>query len=257
MIYLLKGDRNSLYRDFHKKVEDSFVLKYTDLLEKRSTGTPLQYILQETYFFSLRLKVIHGVFIPRPETELLVEETINMAKNRGLQKRNINILDLGTGTGAILLSLVKEFRRSFGIGIDINPIALSISSKNAHLNKLEYKVSFLEGDIFYPKQFTIYKKFDIIVSNPPYISDKEMRNLQKEVRNEPILALQGGKDGLIYYPYIFLWGEKFLKEDGFLSFEMGEGQWKEIKKIAHIYNFKKGYTKKDYNNIERIGIVWR
>ncbi len=238
-------------------MQEPLILKYRNLLEKRALGTPLQYILQETDFFSIKLKITKGVFIPRPETELLVEEIINMIKDRRLQYSHINILDLGTGTGAIVLSLIKELEESFGIGVDINPIALSLSQENAYLNKLEDRAFFVEGDIFSPEQFTISKKFDIIVSNPPYIPDEDIITLQKEVKNEPFLALEGGKDGLTYYPYIFEWGLRFLKKDGFLAFEMGKGQWKRIREIAYQYNFKNGHTRRDYNGIERIGIVWK
>ncbi len=257
LLFLLKKDRSSFYKDLHIEVQEPFILKYKNLLEKRTLGTPLQYILQEIDFCSIKLKITKGVFIPRPETELLVDEIINAIKKRGLQNSHINILDLGTGTGAIILSLIKELKESFGVGIDINPIALSLSWENAYLNKLEDRVFFVEGDIFSPEQFTISKKFDIIVTNPPYIPDEDMMTLQKEVKNEPFLALEGGKDGLTYYPYVFEWGVSFLKKDGLLAFEMGKGQWKRIKQIASEYGFRNVDIKRDYNGIERVGIVWK
>ncbi len=253
LLYLLREKRAFLYRNLHKNLPEDFFLKYHSLLKKRATGYPLQYIIQQIEFFSIKLKVIPGVFIPRPETELLVEELLCFIKKH----KEIKILDLGTGTGAILLSLLKEIDKSRGVGMDINPLALSVASQNAILNKIEDKAVFVEGDIFSPDQFTILEKFDIIVSNPPYVSDEEMLDLSTEVKYEPFTALNGGKNGMIYYPYIFKWGNMFLSSDGVLAFEMGKGQWKRISQMAKEYGFTHTYVRKDFNNIERIGIVWR
>lgn len=224
------------------------------MLQKRAEGIPLQYILQYVEFCSLRLKVIPGVFIPRPETELLVEEVLHYIDKRSNFSYPINILDLGTGTGAVLLSLLKEIKDAYGIGIDKNSLALSLAKENAFLNNID-NATFLEGDIFFPEKFVFSEKFDIITSNPPYIPNNEIKNLQREVRYEPLLALNGGEDGLLYYPYIFKWGKMFLKKYGIIAIEMGIFEWKDIKEIASSYGFS-GYFKKDFNNVERIGIFY-
>ncbi len=227
------------------------------MLEKRVTHYPLQYILKEINFFNIKVKVSPGVFIPRPETEILVEETITLSKKFFSRFSPIHILDLGTGTGAILISLVKEIENAQGIGIDLNPLAISLSKENANLNNVD-KVSFIEGDIFSPERFTISKKFDIIVSNPPYISQKEISELQPEVvEYDPIMALDGGKEGLLFYPYILKWASLYLKEKGIIVLEIGKGQWDSIKKIITQFGFKDMYARKDFNNIERVGVVWR
>ncbi len=252
---LLKMDRTSFYKNLKEEVREDIFPQYKSLLAKRATGFPLQYIIQYVEFFSVYIKVLPGVFIPRPETEILVEEVLRIANKR--DSTSLWILDLGTGTGAILLSILKKLKGARGVGIDINPLSVSLAYRNAVLNKLENRAIFVEGDIFSPEQFTISQKFDIIVANPPYISDAEIRDLQPEVLHEPFSALEGGKNGLRYYPHIFIWGIEYVKKGGFLAFEMGKGQWPEIRSIAQDYGFRNFYVREDLNGIERIGIIWK
>ena len=226
------------------------------MIEKRAQGYPLQYILKEIPLFFGHFYVEDGVFIPRPETEILIHEVLNFANLFEFKSEKLNILDLGIGSGIILISLVKYIANSYGIGIDKNLKALELAKKNASLNKVLDRTYFIKKDITEPEKFNENIKFDIIVSNPPYIPNNDIGSLSKEVLHDPIEALSGGDDGLVFYPYIFKWGKMHLKENGILGFEMGDGQVKDIEKIAYSMGFKNFLVKKDFNNMERVGIVW-
>ena len=244
-----------MYSNYREEIDSAYILKDKELLEKRGSRFPLQYILKEIDFYSIKLKVSPHVFIPRPETELLVEEILYYTYNTSFSAP-IHILDLGTGTGAIILALLKEIKGSEGIGIDISEDAISLSKENAAINGIK-NVSFIKGDIFYPEEFTNSEKFDIIVSNPPYIPERDMESLQEEVKYDPLISLVGGEDGLLYYRYIFKWAVKFLKNKGILGFEIGEGEGVELREIAKSYGFSNIYVRKDFNNIERVMIIWK
>lgn len=231
------------------KLIDSFAFR-------RSQGEPVQYIIGHVNFYGLKINVGRGVLIPRPETELLVEETIKLLKetpphpplNKGGQG-GVNILDLCTGSGCIAIALAKRFPLAIVCGIDKSRDAIVYAVRNAVENKAG-NVQFLQGDLFEPVR---NMKFDCIVSNPPYVRRAEITNLQREIRDyEPIEALDGGEDGLDFYRRIFKEAPMFLKENGLLIMELGVNQSGDIKELVEGAGFKEVEFIKDYAGIERI-----
>lgn len=236
--------------------------KYKRLLQclsLRSRGFPLQYILGEVEFFGLVFKVDRRVFIPRPETEILVETVLEIASSFKLHAAGLNILDIGTGSGNISISLAKFLKDCRIIAVDISKQAIVIAKNNAVLNDVEAKVSFIEQDLFdlQPAACSLQpKSFDFIVSNPPYIPKNALKGLQREIRYEPQIALDGGDDGLDFYLRIIKEAPKFLNRDGLLLMEMGFGQCPRIKELIRVScNFEIMDIIRDYNGIERVMVA--
>ena len=201
---------------------------------------PIAYILKEKEFWSKIFEVNKNTLVPRPETELMVDKLTKIYKNK-----NISILDVGTGSGCILISLLSELKFSRGIGIDISSKALFIAKNNAKKHKINNNLKFIN------RCFTNYftKKFDLIVSNPPYILTKEIKNLQEDVKKyEPKIALDGGNDGLDVIKKLIYKAKDILKFNGLLALEIGNKQFRKVSNILVKRNFKIEYLIKDYNN---------
>ncbi len=229
-----------------EELSDKTIKKYIEYLKKITKKNPLQYIIKKSDFYKYQFYVEEGVFIPRPETEILVEETINIYK-KFFFPSYVDILDIGTGSGNIPIALSKEIKNSSLIATDISEKSIKVAKKNAIKNKVENKIKFIKTDLFPKKNI----RFDIIVSNPPYIPTNEIRNLQDEVKKEPYIALNGGENGLYFIKLILFNSNKFLKTNGFLILEIGDGQWPKFKNI--VPDFLKIYNVfKDYSNIERV-----
>ncbi|OGW19932.1 MAG: protein-(glutamine-N5) methyltransferase, release factor-specific [Nitrospirae bacterium GWC2_46_6] len=238
------------------------------LAARRAQGEPLQYIIGHVEFYGLKINVGPGVLIPRPETELLVEETIKLITP--LLHHSITILDLCTGSGCIAIALAKHFPDAVVYGIDASNIAMEYAIKNAAENDIR-NVRFIKGDLFRiswdsPESttpigvrnsgtvpmFTVHC-FDCIVSNPPYIRKGDIPNLQREVKDhEPLEALDGGEDGLDFYRKIAENAPKFLKENGIIILEIGHDQAEDVNEIAVSYGIKNISFIKDYAGIRRI-----
>jgi release factor glutamine methyltransferase len=252
-------DRVSLYRDDPIITED-LISKIDEFLKRRAKKEPLQYILGYTEFYGLKIKVGPGVLIPRPETELLVEEAIKIISNFKFQISNFKILDLCTGSGCLALALAREFPEARVYGTDTSEVAIRYAKENAEFNRID-NVIFLKGNLFEPieKNFKFQisnLKFDLIVSNPPYIRKDDIKNLQLEIKNwEPIGALDGGIDGLDYYRAIIPEARNYLNKCGCLIFELGISQADAVKKIAQDAGFINISLIKDYAGIERIFIA--
>lgn len=212
-------------------------------LNKIIEGVPIQYITKKQEFMGLDFFVDENVLIPQPDTEILVEEVLKISK---LFNKKINILDLCTGSGAIAVSLSKYIKDVNIIATDISENAIEIAEKNAIKNNVENKIKFVVSDMFK----NIENKFDIIVSNPPYIETKEIEKLSKEVKNEPIIALDGGNDGIKYYKIIADNYNKFLNIGGYLLLEMGYNQGESVSKL-----FKNSEIKKDLSGNNRVILV--
>lgn len=212
-------------------------------LNKIIEGVPIQYITKKQEFMGLDFFVDENVLIPQPDTEILVEEVLKISK---LYNKKINILDLCTGSGAIAVSLAKYIKDVNIIATDISKNAIEIAEKNAINNNVEDKIKFVVSDMFK----NIENKFDIIVSNPPYIETKEIEKLSKEVKNEPIIALDGGNDGIKYYKIIADNYNKFLNIGGYLLLEMGYNQGESVSKL-----FKNSEIKKDLSGNNRVILV--
>lgn len=209
--------------------------KYIRNVKRLITGEPLQYITGKQEFMKLNFLVTKDVLIPRADTEILVEEVIKIAEN----KTNPVILDMCTGSGAIAVSLAKYVKNVKVYATDISGKALEIAKKNAEFNGVKNNIKFIESNLFDKIKD---KKFDIIVSNPPYIETDTIKKLTKDVQNEPKIALDGGKDGLDFYRKIADNGYKFLNRQGYICLEIGYNQRIAVRKIME--------NKKRYVNIE-------
>jgi release factor glutamine methyltransferase len=233
--------QGKLFQLDHEISEDSYVF-FKTLLEKRLKFQPISQIIGQRYFWKSKFLVTSDVLDPRPDTETLIEHTLSLGKfNR--------ILDLGTGSGCILLSLLNEYKEAIGIGIDISKKALNVAKKNADLLNLKHRASFKLGNWCE----NIEGKFDLIVSNPPYISEYEMTNLSKDVLNwEPRIALTPEGDGLEAYKYILNGAKKLLKPNGKLILEIGYNQRDDVSNLLKSNNYKNITFIKDINNKDRI-----
>ena len=248
---ILDVDRIYIHINLDKELEDKDYEKFIELINQRLNGRPVAYIVENREFMGLDFFVKEGVLIPRPDTEVLVEEIIDICK----EKESVNILDIGTGSGAITVSLAKYIKKSKIISVDINDIPLEVGKINAINNKVDEKIQFIKSDLF--KNIDKSMKFDVIVSNPPYIPKKEIETLHKQVKDyEPYQALYGGEDGLDFYREITLKSIEYLKEGGILAYEVGHDQANDVCDIMSNY-YGKIYTKKDIQCIDRVVIGYK
>lgn len=223
--------------------------KYQLLVKQRGDNQPLHYLLGEKEFMSLTFKVSPAVLIPRWDTEILVEEAIKIMQG----KKNPRILDLGTGSGAIALSLAYYLSSAEVVAIDISQEALEIAQENAVNLGVKPRVRFLRGNLFAP--LARGEKFDLIVSNPPYISLEEMSNLPLDVQKEPVLALAGGQDGLDYYRKIAAGVKDFLAQEGHLLLEIGWQQGAAVREILQQKGFSPVQIIRDLENRDRVVVT--
>ena len=231
--------REFLITNDYLTVSERIKKKYDNAIKRRITKEPVAYIIGKKEFWSQNFKVTSSTLVPRPETELLIYNVIKYFKNK-----KINILDIGTGSGCILLAILKELQFSRGIGIDISAKAIKIAKENSKnlnlLNRSKFK-------IFDLNSFNL-GKYDLIVSNPPYIPFKEIRNLTKDIINfEPIVALNGGKDGLDLIKKVIYKSTKLLKKGGLLAIEIGNKQYPKVTDLLNQSGFKEMNKLYDYN----------
>jgi len=220
--------------------------KFIEFVKLRKKGEPLQYLLGKQNFMGLDFKVNKNVLIPRSDTEVLVEEVINTANT---MKRSLSILDLCTGSGAIAVSLAKYIPKAVIAATDISEKALKVAKINAEENKVDDRITFLKGDLLEPVGDS---KFDIIVSNPPYVSTKEMTELPKDIRREPFIALWGGEDGLDFYRRITDSAYANLKKGGFLMLEIGWQQAQSVYELCIQKGFNNCIVLKDWSDKDRV-----
>jgi len=222
--------------------------RITKALKRRINSEPMQYILGRLEFFGLEFEVDRNVFIPRQETEILVETAIKIVQRTAYSVRRI--LDLGTGSGCIAISLAKFLKGAKIFATDISHKALEVARVNALLNNAE--VSFLQSDLFSNYELRT-KNYELIISNPPYIPTHEIDTLQPEIKYEPRIALNGGQDGLDFYRRIIAQSPSYLNECGFLILEMGFNQREVVENILQQSgNFKIVEVVKDYSGIDRV-----
>lgn len=249
---LLCVDKSYIYSHGERKVSKDIENQFVKIIKKRSEGYPIQYILGEKEFMGLDFYIEEGVLIPRADTEILVEHIINFI-NRYYNGEKTNVLDIGIGSGAISLSIAKYCPGTYVYGVDIDEIAIKIA--NINKNRLDIKnVEFLKGDLFEPiESLNMGNKFQIIVSNPPYIPKGEIEQLQREVKlYEPRLALDGGIDGLNFYRKITKNAKKFLTEKGILIYEIGYNQGEMVSNILDNEGYKDINILKDLQGMDRV-----
>jgi len=247
LTHLLNCNRLSLYLNKDTSLGKDESALFSSILKRRILGEPVQYILGETEFMGLEFKVDNRALIPRSETEILVETAIGQLRCMGIVSPQI--LDLGTGSGCIAVAIAKSFPRADVRASDISTAALQLARENACLNNVEIK--FMQSDIFDALKLED-NKFDLIISNPPYVSTEEFSSLTKEVFFEPELALKAGIDGLDFYRRIIAQAAAYLKDNGLLIFEVGINQAVLVKKMLEKEGFDQLTLIKDYNNIERV-----
>lgn len=238
-------NKDKLYLIVNANEEIEVDSSFFELVERRENYEPMQYILGKAEFYGLDFKVNKNVLIPRPDTEILVERVINFVGDN-----QYTVLDIGTGSGCIPITVAVNCKNAKAYTVDISPDATKVAVDNAKNNGVGDRVTFLNMDIL--KDFPDFK-VDCIVSNPPYIEDEVIPTLMEDVKNyEPIIALSGGEDGLVFYRRIAEKGKDILNDGGFIAFEVGHNQAQEVKEILE----RNGYTNieitKDLAGIDRV-----
>ncbi|MDU2063818.1 MAG: peptide chain release factor N(5)-glutamine methyltransferase [Sporomusaceae bacterium] len=242
--HILKQDRIYLYVHFDQPLTPEELTAYREAVKERAQRLPVAYITGYKEFMGLNFVVSPSVLIPRPDTEILVEAV----QKRLAQYEDISFADLGTGSGAIVVSLLTLLPKAKAVAVDISEAALIIAEQNAQNHQVQDRLDLCCGD------FTqaLSGRFQAIVSNPPYIPDDEVRTLAPEVLKEPSLALKGGNDGLDFYRRLLCDCAPLLTDDGFLAIEIGIDQAEPLQALAAASPFQVQEIVKDYGGIERV-----
>ena len=244
MSQVLKKDRKYLILNIKKKLCINIIKKYFDLIEVRSLGKPVAYITGKKEFWNYEFKVKDGVLIPRPETEMIIDQVLKLTAN----KTKLNILDIGVGSGCILLSILKEKREFLGTGVDISKKCIEISYLNSRNMNLKNRVKFFKTDI---DNFN-YGKYDLIISNPPYLKKLDFKYLDKDVANfEPKIALDGGIEGLSVIRKTIKKSSELIKKNGLFILEIAFDQKNIVKNLLRNKGFYINKILKDFANNDR------
>ena len=236
----LNKSREEILVNLNKNINEKEISLFKEYLKRRIKNEPMAYILEEKEFWSKKFKVSKDTLIPRPETELLVDKLLKIYKGK-----KISILDIGTGSGCIIISLISELNKSIGTGIDISKKAILIAKKNATKYNLSNRIKFLNKSF----ENLVDKRYDLIVSNPPYIEHKNIKNLSDDIKKfEPRMALDGGNDGLDLIKKIIYKSKYILKINGLLALEIGNEQIKKVSNILIDNKFRIKEVIKDYKN---------
>lgn len=244
LTYILGKSKSYILMNQNLELNNKQIERLKDIINKRENSYPLQYAIGEWEFYNIRLKVDKRALIPRFETEIIVDYLIKSSMNKD------SILDIGTGSGAIALSLAKNIENTYVIGSDIEDNALSLALENKEFTGIE-NVDFVKSDLFN----NIKGKFDLIISNPPYINKKNYEDLDKELYFEPKSALYGGEDGLYFYREIIRNACKFLTDKGHLVFEIGYDQKNVLNRLLLEQGFVNIQNIKDFNDFDRFIIA--
>ena len=236
----LNRSREEILVNLDKNINEKKISLFREYLKRRSKNEPIAYILEEKEFWSKKFKVSKDTLIPRPETELLVDKLLKIYRGK-----KISILDIGTGSGCIIISLISELNKSIGTGIDISKKAILIAKKNATKHNLSNRIKFLNKSF----ENLVDKRYDLIVSNPPYIERKDIKNLSDDIKKfEPRMALDGGNDGLDLIKKVIYKSKYTLKVNGLLALEIGNEQIKKVSNILIDNKFRIKELIKDYKN---------
>ena len=245
--HILKCDRIHLYVNFDRPLVGEELSSFRQMVKARAQRMPVAYILGEKEFMGHSFRVTPDVLIPRPDTEILVEEAIRLLA----EKEAPRIVDIGTGSGAILLSVLKGTEGSTGVAVDLSPAALAVAKSNGERLGLADRAEFRLGDLYAP----VDGLFDAILSNPPYIPVRDMEGLSPEVKQEPEMALVGGADGLDFYRRLIDDAPRYLKEGGIVLFEVGIGEAQDLAELGKRRGFSVQRILPDYAGIDRVVVL--
>ena len=244
MSEVIKKERKFVILNLDKQISEKDYLYFKKLIFERARGKPLAYLIGKKSFWNYEFEVNKNVLIPRPDTEIVIEEVLKIYKN----KDNLNFLEIGVGSGCILLSILKEKKYFKANGIDISLECLKTSKTNANKLNVENRVKFFKSDI---DNFN-YGKYDLIISNPPYIKKLDLKYLEKDISNfEPKLALEGGLDGLSEIRKVITKASELIKINGKLILEIAFNQKEEVKKILKDKGFYVNKVVKDLSRFDR------
>ncbi|MCH4166981.1 MAG: peptide chain release factor N(5)-glutamine methyltransferase [Megasphaera sp.] len=249
--HILQKERIYLYAHYDEPMNPEELAQYREIIQKRANRMSVAHILGKKAFMGLDFKVNTAVLIPRPETEMLVETVLEAEGRQGAPA----VLDMGTGSGAIILSLLHFLPKAVGTGVDISSKALHVAEENGRLLQLSQRITWIESDLF---ATVPVQTFDWIVSNPPYLTRQDMERLQPEVQYDPQCALYGGTDGLDVYRHIAAASPSYVKDGGHCAVEIGAGQADDVIAIftaQSAYTYDK--TVKDYSGIDRVLVFTR
>ena len=241
---IINKSREEMIIDSEDKIDEINIKKFENLIERRKNREPVAYILNKKDFWTSTFYVNKDVLIPRPDTEILIQEVLSYFP----EKKSISVLDIGTGSGCIILSLLKDRKKFKGIAIDKSKKALKVAEINAKIHQLENRVKFIKTSVD-----NFFKgKYDLVVSNPPYIKHIDLKYLDKDVyKYEPTIALKGGNDGLTLIKTVVKKSSKLLKKGGKLIFEIGYDQKFKVKNLLKNEKFYVNKIVKDYGNKNR------
>lgn len=244
MCFVLKKDKIYLVTNGNEEVEQSTKTEFLEAISKIQKHIPIQYITKKQEFMKIDFYVDENVLIPQPDTEIVVEEAIDIINRNKLSK----VLDMCTGSGILAISIAKYTDASKITAVDISEKALDVAEKNAISNDVNTKIKFIKSDMFK----NISEKFDLIISNPPYIRTDVIKTLSEEVKNEPILALDGGIKGLDFYNIIAENAKKYLNENGYLVLEIGYDQKTEVVNLLEAQEYSEIRVIKDMGGNDRV-----
>lgn len=248
---IMKCDRLSLYLNKDKLIDKQDALFISSVLKRRVAGQPLQYILGRADFMGLGFKVTPDVLIPRPETELLIEAAVSRLRTTNCEPRTTNLLDIGSGSGCVAVSLAALLPKARITATDISGAALEVAKENARLNMVAERIDFVQADLF-----PASGRYGLIVSNPPYVPTAQIDKLQPEVKYEPRIALDGGADGLNFYRRIIKEAPDYLEDGASLLLEIAFDQREAIEELLrNSQSLRLEEVIRDYNNLNRVAVI--
>lgn len=250
--HVLEKQRIYLYVHFDEPLEKAELAQYREMLKKRVRRMPVAYIIGTKEFMGITFHVSPAVLVPRPDTEILVQAAIDRLKKMDKPV----VADIGTGSGAVCLSLLKYLPALQAATVDISPEALEVAKENAKRLEVTERIEFYAGDLLEP---LAERRFDAILSNPPYIPEADIALLEPEVRQyEPMAALTGGRDGLDFYRRLIQTGAPMLKENGFMAFEVGIHEAGPVAALAEAEPLlERTEILKDFAGIDRVVVIWK
>jgi release factor glutamine methyltransferase len=252
LAHALDLQRIQLYTNFDKPLTAEEVGRFRGLFERRLKREPVQYIIGSVNFMGMHFDVDPRVLIPRPETETLIEQIILFSR-RYQENETIRMLEIGTGSGNIAIAAAKFVKNAQVQAIDISPDAIAVAKKNAHLHQVDSRIDFICADIFESLEQPFQTKYNLVVSNPPYVSNDEWENLQPEIKNfEPLVAVTDGKDGFKFYRRIIEIVPEYVEPGGGLILEVGIDQAEEVLRLLENAGLKQVQITPDMQGVPRV-----